>query len=122
MAVVDYQVVDLDANQQYPTGVRVVLWEGMNANDTATAYTAPQYSGKVVQASGSGAAVTMQGTLVPTATVPVWSTLHDPASADLVLSDAEIRQVLEDCYQIRPTMSTGTDIDVYLMVTTSSRR
>lgn len=125
MAVVDFKVVELNANQQYPTGVRVVVWEGLDTGDTATAYSAPQYAGKAVQIETSTAtSVTMQGSLVPPNAVPtpVWGTLHKVDLTDLVLIDAEPQQVLEDCYQVRPNVTTGSDVDVYLLVTTTSRR
>lgn len=124
MAVVAYKVVELDADAQYPTGVRVVVWEGVDTADTATAYEAPQYSGKVAQRVGTGS-VTMQGTLVPagaaTAT-PTWGALHKVDLTDLVLADDEPQQILEDCYQVRPDVTTGSNVDVYLMITTTSRR
>jgi hypothetical protein len=95
----------------------------MDTGDTATAYEAPQYAGKVVQMDGTGS-VTMQGSLVPAgaAVTPVFGTLHKVDTTDLIVADAEPQQVLEDCYQIRPDVTTGTGVDVYLMVTTTSRR
>lgn len=124
MAIVAYTKVTLDANTQIPKGVQVVLWEGLETGDTATAYAAPQYSGKVIQMDADGtASVTVQGTLVPAgATIAaVWGDLHSVDLTTATTTDASPLQILEDCYQIRPTVTTGTDVDVYLMVTTSAR-
>lgn len=126
MAVVPYSVIPL-TNGQFPTGVRVVVWEGLDTNDTATGYAAPQYAGKSVQmdaGTSTDTSVTIQGTLAPTESslTPVWGTLHKVDLTDLALTDSEPAQVLEDCYQVRPLVTTGSDVDVYLMVTTTSRR
>ena len=126
MAVVPYTVIPL-TNGQFPTGVRVVVWEGLDTGDTATGYAAPQYAGKSVQmdaGTSTATSVTVQGTLIPTesAITPLWGTLHKVDLTDLTLTDAEPAQILEDCYQVRPNVTSGTDVDVYLMVTTTSRR
>jgi len=124
MAVVPYAKLDLNANVQIPKGVQIVVWEGLNTGDTATAYSAPQYSGKAVQMDvDSTASVTMQGTLVPEGAVatPVWGDLHQADLTTATLVDASVLQILEDCAQIRPNVTTGSDVDVYLMVVTSAR-
>lgn len=123
MAIVPYEIIDL-TDGQFPTGVRVVRWVDLDANGTASAYSAPQYGGKAVQMLGTGN-VTMKGSLIPTQSsiTPIFGTLHKVDATDLVLTDTEPQQVLEDCYQIRPeAANTATTCDVYLMLTTTSRR
>lgn len=121
MAVIPWAVESLPEGKQYPTGIRVIKWVLPSASDTGEPYYAPQFSGKAVQLTAGAGTVTMEGTLVPEGVTAVWSTLHDPASADLVLATNEIRQVLEDCYGIRPSVATN-GATVYLFVTTTARR
>lgn len=124
MAEIMY-TMDVVSNQQYPAGVKVIKWV-LAAGDTGAPYYAPQYSGKALQrtAATSTAVATIEGTLVPEGTAPVWGTVHDPASTPIVLNDANgtaLRQVLEDCYAVRPNV-TAAGCTVYLFVTTTARR
>jgi hypothetical protein len=120
LATVQY-TMDVVTNQQYPTGVKVVKWI-LAASDDGVPYYAPQYSGKAVQGVSGTGVVTWQGTLVPEGTSPVWATLHDPASADCVTTSPEIRQILEDCYAVRPLVDATGAATVYLFVTSTARR
>jgi len=123
MATVPYVHVQPSSGEGIPSGVEIYQWT-LAASDDGVPVVAPQFSGKAVTHDGGAGAVTMQGSLQMPSETETWATLHDPASADLVLgpTTAEIRQVLEDCVQIRPLNSAGGAAVVRLLLTTTSRR
>ena len=131
MAVIAWTKVDPPSPNQPVTGVIIIQWILPASGDSGVPYLAPQYSGKVVQISGTAGAgdiILMEGSLDPGAS-PGFGTLHDPQGNDISLVTADItakklEQVLEDCYQIRPRMTAGTAVNVViqLMITTSARR
>lgn len=123
MATVAYTRIQPGAGEDIPTGVMLYQWT-LAASDDGVPVAAPQYSGKVVSIDTGAGTVTMQGTLSLKSETPTWATLHDPASGDIVLGPGatEIRQVLEDCVQIRPVNGAGGAAVIRLMINTTARR
>lgn len=131
MAVVAWTVVEPPSPNVNITGLRIIKWPNLLSADSGSPYFAPQYSAKVIQLSGTagvGGAGTIQGTLEPG--TPIYGTLHSPDSVAWTFVAADvtnnvIKQVLEDCYQIRPLMTGGdgsTSVTIYLFINTSARR
>lgn len=129
MAVVNYTKLIPAAGGEVPTGVVVYKWV-LNAGDTGTPVVAPHYPDKTVQVdNGAGSygdsTVTIQGTLEVSASPTLWQTLNDPNGTALsAIAADKIEGILENVYQIRPSVSgtTGTNLEVYLMINTIARR
>lgn len=129
MAVVDYEKLIPATGGEVPSGVVVYRWV-LDAGDTGKPVVAPHYPDKTVQVdNGAGSygdsTVTIQGTLEVSESPTLWQTLNDPSSTALsAIAADKIEGVLENVYQIRPSVSgtTGSNIEVYLMINTIARR
>lgn len=123
MATVQYTRVQPGAGEDIPTGIAIYQWV-LAANDDGAPVNAPHFSGKAVQrVAGTSITTAIEGTLHMPSETEVWGAVHDPLGADLVLADAEVRQVLEDCVQIRPRNPDGVNgATVRLLITTPARR
>ena len=131
MAVRVWAVVEPPSPNAGVPGVRVIKWTGLLNGDSGEPYLAPQYSGKVVQITGTagvGGVCIIEGSLEPG--TPIYGPLNDPQGVAISFDATEIgandfNQILEDCYQIRPRVTAGdgaTSLTVYLMINTTARR
>jgi hypothetical protein len=122
MATVAYTRVQPAAGEDIPTGVAIYEWNLAGATDDGVPVMAPMHSGKVVQRVSGTGTVTWQGSLHLKSETATWGNLHEVnGSTDISLGDAEPKQVLEDCVQIRPQNATAASV-VRLMVITPARR
>lgn len=116
-----------------PVGVLVYKWAACASGDTLSPLPVPWFSDCAVQVSrdatpgtyGNGV-VSIKGTLstqaVPTANETV--ILTTPGGAQLALSSDRVEQILQRVYQIIPSFSgtTGSHIDIRVLLSTSARR
>ena len=127
MAVIGYVIESPPDGAIFPEGVRVVKWTPLANADTGAPYTAPQFSDKSVQISGTfgvGGTVLIEGSLVSNGTA-VWGTLNDPNGNTLSVTAAKVEAVLENTYQIRPNVTAGdgtTALTVRMLISTVARR
>jgi hypothetical protein len=122
MAVVAFEIEQPAAGHGIPEGVKIVKWV-LSAGDTGAPYVCPHYADKTVQASGTfGGTVTLQGSNEIAAVPTAWSTLHDPSQNDLAYTAAGMDAILENPYQIRPSLSAGGPVTVRVVMTTAARR
>lgn len=108
-------------------GIYLVKWEGLRqaiaaGDSVGKPFACPSYPIKSVQIFGefNGATVTIQGSNVPTNDPTFW-VLNDNAGTTLSFTSANLKNVRENTYWVRPYMSGGdanTSISVYLLCVT----
>jgi hypothetical protein len=103
-----------DKNGTGITNVDLVVWSGLDGDDTGTPVKMAEYNDKCVQiyavtTFGSGT-VTLEGSneLVPT----TWHTLNDILGASISKTAAAMAQVAENPLWIRPKTASGTGADI----------
>jgi len=125
MAVVDFAIEQPPAGHGIPTGTRRVTWT-LAGGDTGKPYPCPHYPDKNVSVSGTfdSATVTIQGSDEIIAVPTLYYTLHDQSDNDITFTTARGEQIVNNPYQIRPSVSAGTStaVVVRLTVTTTARR
>lgn len=98
----------------------VVKWENISlTGETCAPFECPHYADKSIQVIGTfdGATITIQGSNMIDS--PTYSTLNDAEGDALEFSSAGIKQILENSYWVRPSISGAgatTDIDVYMLI------
>ena len=102
-------------------------WEGLEmettGRNTGTPFACPSYPIKSIQVLGTfgGAVCTIQGSNMGEEDTLTYDTLHTPQGIVMTYNDVAIRQVQENTYWVRPSVTGGdgtTDIDVWLLCVT----
>ena len=104
------------------SGLKLYVWENLNANEVGPAVLCGQFPDKAVQLLGGfGGNVLIEGSLDPDG--GAYATLNDPQGNPLsAISSAKIEQVLEHCYLIRPSAGPGVaNVTVWLLLATGGR-
>ena len=101
----------------------MIKWTSMLSGNIGTAYPCPNYADKSIHVTGGfyGATVTIQGSNEPD-NPSSWITLSDATGNALTFADVGLKQILENCYWIRPIVTGGaggTNINVYLLAETT---
>ena len=126
MAVIAWEHVTTPVTGQ---GLKLVRWAGLGASDTGQPFVVAQYSDKTVQwVSTGGSGITIQGSLdssVDSAGNPNttdWETLNDPqGNAMSAVTADKIENILEHCYQIRPSCGAGVSGATVWLLLASTR-
>jgi hypothetical protein len=105
-------------------GVQVIKWANMrSAGNVGKPYACPNFADKSVHVTGAfyGATVTIQGSNEPD-DPSSWVTLNDTGGTALTFTSAAIKQIRENSYWVRPSISggaAGTELTVYLLIETT---
>ncbi len=104
-------------------GVVVVTWSGMQNGDVGDGVVSAMFADKSVQASGTfgvGGTAVLEGSTAVSG--PSWALLNDPLGNPINLTAVtQVKEVLENPYQIRPRISGGdgsTSMTVQLCMST----
>lgn len=118
--VTDYKVDTADRTKVY-------AWEGMTTGDTGRPINVAQWADKSVHVFGnfgSGASVPIEGSNDPRANPKdadhasaVWQTLTDAQGNALTFSSANLEQILENTWWIRPgAVVSGTNPSINVVI------
>lgn len=120
MAVIPWSVVTTPVDGQ---NLKVVKWVNLNASDTGLPYVVAQYSDKTIQlVSTGGSGITIQGSNDPDSSTSDWETLNDPQGNALTALTADvIENILEHCYQLRPSAAAGVSGATVWLLLASTR-
>jgi len=106
--------------------VQIVKWEGLTTNDTGQPWGRADFNDKCVQILGdfgTNATVTIQGSNDPRViTDPsnaVWFSVTDPQANAIAKTAAAGEQILENPVWIRPSVTSGTNPDLDIIICAS---
>ena len=120
MAVIPWEHVTTPVSGQH---VRLLRWANIGATDTGAPVVVAEYSDKTVQwVSTGGAGITIQGSLDNDPATAAWQTLNDPQGNPLsAVTTDKIENVLEHCYQLRPSAGAGVSGATVWLLLASTR-
>ena len=120
MAVIDFQVVPTAVDGQH---FKLIRWPNIGASDTGQPFVVASYSDKTVQwVSTGGAGITIQGSLDTDPATTAWQTINDPQGNPMsAVTTDKIENVLEHCYQLRPSAGAGVSGATVWLLLASTR-
>ena len=119
MAVRDWQPVTTPWDGQH---FKLIRWP-LDASDTGQPFVVAAYSDKTVQwVSTGGAGITIQGSLDTDPATAAWQTINDPQGNPMsAVTTDKIENVLEHCYQLRPSAGAGVSGATVWLLLASTR-
>ena len=119
MAVIPWGVVTTPVDGQ---AMKLVRWVNLTDGDTAVPYVVGAYSDKSVQFVGNGGSgITIQGSLDTDPATADWETLNDPQGNPLLATTDKIENILEHCYQLRPSIGASVSGATVWLLLASTR-